>query len=81
MKFTDALASKLDSISEQLAVMGDGAESVALILSNWQNVVSSVSLASLAVANHAKGPSQNTEPMPETLVRLRLQDQDAQADE
>ncbi|KAM9930304.1 hypothetical protein OXX59_000597 [Metschnikowia pulcherrima] len=72
-KFTNTLAGQLEQIEEKLEVMTDGAESVAYILSNWKNVVSAVSLASLGLANHAKRTAQGTEAMPETLVRVKLQ--------
>lgn len=75
-KFTAVLASQLEQIEGKLDTMVDGAESVALILSNWQNVVNSVSLASLGLMKYtAKDYEENT-PLPECLVRIGL-DNDA----
>lgn len=68
-KFTAALADQLEQIESKLNVMADGAESVSLILSNWRNVVGSVSLASLGLLNYAAGKK---DPLPETLVRINL---------
>ncbi|KAM9902172.1 hypothetical protein OXX79_004090 [Metschnikowia pulcherrima] len=79
-KFTNTLAGQLEQIEEKLEVMTDGAESVAYILSNWKNVVSAVSLASLGLANHAKRTTQGTEAMPETLVRVKLQQDTSKED-
>lgn len=71
---TASLAEELDQISEKLGVMTDGAESISLILSSWKNVVNSVSLASLGLAQHGQASAR---PLPETLVRVDLhQDKD-----
>ncbi|OBA24358.1 DASH complex, subunit Dad2 [Metschnikowia bicuspidata var. bicuspidata NRRL YB-4993] len=69
-RFTNILAQQLDEIEKKLEVMTDGSESVAYILSNWKNVASAISLASLGIANHASRVNDNNEPMPELLVRL-----------
>lgn len=72
---THLLAQQLEEIGQKLDVMNDGAESIALVLSNWKNVVNAVSLASLGLAKHAKNVSEKTVPLPETLVRIKLKEE------
>ncbi|SGZ58919.1 CIC11C00000002320 [Sungouiella intermedia] len=78
-KFTGLLAVQLEQIEAKLDTMADGAESVALILSNWQNVMNSVSLASLGLLKHANKDYDETPPLPECLVRISL-DKDKEED-
>lgn len=70
--FTGILVSQLEQIEGKLDTMADGAESVALILSNWQNVVNSVSLASLGLLKYSSKDYEQDTPLPETLVRIAL---------
>lgn len=72
-KFTGLLVSQLEQIESKLDSMADGAESVALILSNWQNVVNSVSLASLGVLKYSAKDYEERAPLPECLVRIDLE--------
>lgn len=71
-KFTGILASQLEQIEGKLDLMADGAESVALILSNWQNVVNSVLLASLGLLKYSQKDYEENTPLPECLVRIGL---------
>lgn len=71
-KYTYDLVLQLEEIQEKLLTMGDGVESVALILSNWQNVINSISLASMGVMKYSSKDYKETQPLPETLVRIKL---------
>lgn len=71
-KYTYDLVLQLEEIEEKLEVMGDGAESVALILSNWQNVINSISLASLGLLKYNERKDGEENPLPETLIRIKL---------
>lgn len=77
---TALLAEQLKSIEEKLDSMADGAESVALILSNWQNVINSISLASLALRKYGKKDFEDKEPLPECLVRINMNQDPAAED-
>ncbi|PVH19223.1 hypothetical protein CXQ85_001524 [Candidozyma haemuli] len=71
-KYTYDLVLQLEEIQEKLSTMGDGVESVALILSNWQNVINSISLASMGVLKYSSKDYKDKQPLPETLVRIKL---------
>lgn len=62
-QLTALLADNLDQVGDQLETMKGGTESVAMILANWQNVIHSVSLASMGLMGGKE--------MPEALVRIR----------
>ncbi|KAK7680131.1 DASH complex subunit dad2 [Cerrena zonata] len=66
-KITDVLTNQLDDLDSKLEVMSDGAESAALVLSNWQNVVKSVSLASLGLMKYTSKDYETQTPLPECL--------------
>ncbi|CUM62684.1 uncharacterized protein PRCAT00000238001 [Priceomyces carsonii] len=79
MEFRDlseTLALQLEEVEEKLNKMNSGAESVALVLSNWQNVIRSVSLASLGLMKYTEKDYQDKVPLPESLVRIRLENSD-----
>lgn len=68
-RFTYLLQSRLQQLESSLELMADGTDAAALVLSNWQNVVKSVLLASLGLAKHADGEEVK---LPECLVRIKL---------
>ncbi|WPK25753.1 hypothetical protein PUMCH_003080 [Australozyma saopauloensis] len=70
--YTGVLTEQLEQIEKKLDELAGGAESVALVLSSWQNIMSSVSLASLGVLNYAKKDYELGCPLPEPLVRINL---------
>jgi len=75
---TDELANELEQIGDQLETMKDGTSSVALILSNWQRVIQSISLASLSLlklTNTATNEEVDQDAYPEPLIRINLQDE------
>lgn len=75
-KFTSILTNQLDDLEDKLDYMAEGTESVALVLSNWQNVVKSVSLASLGLLKYSEKDYENGTPLPECLVRIKLDKDD-----
>lgn len=75
-KITHVLTNQLDDLDSKLEVMSDGAESAALVLSNWQNVVKSVSLASLGLMKYTSKDYETQTPLPECLVRIKLDKDD-----
>lgn len=70
--YTETLAAQLEQIGEKLDEMAGGAESIALVLSSWQNIMNLVSLASLGLLNYSKKDYETGCPLPETLVRINL---------
>lgn len=75
-KFTSILTSQLEELEDKLDYMAEGTESVALVLSNWQNVVKSVSLASLGLLKYSEKDYESGAPLPECLVRIKLDKDD-----
>lgn len=71
--FTSTLTRQLEQLEQKLADMADGTEAVALVLSNWQNVVNSVSLASLGLLKYSLNDYDLGAPLPEYLVRIPLE--------
>lgn len=69
------LASQMRALEEKLATLADGTEAVALVLSNWHNVLRAIHLASMKVPKprlreDQEGPETNDVPLPQTLVRI-----------
>lgn len=75
-QLTNELATSLEQVGEKLDIMKDGTESVSLILANWQNVVKSISLASLGLMKHSDQDYETKTPLPEALVRIKLDKDD-----
>lgn len=78
---TDELANELELISDRLETMRDGTSSVALILSNWQRIIQSISLASLSLLKlTTNGQNVDRDAYPEPLIRVNL-DEDGEQEE
>lgn len=81
-RFTAVLTNQLDQLQDKLNLMAEGTESVALVLSNWQNVIKSVSLASLGLLKYTEKDYEEGVPLPEGLVRIKLdKDQEEESEE
>ena len=80
-KLTSNLTSQLEQLESKLDYMAEGTESVALVLSTWQNVVRSVSLASLGILKYGEKDYEEGCPLPESLVRIRLDKDQEQEDQ
>ncbi|CAI5756660.1 unnamed protein product [Candida verbasci] len=67
-ELTNELLAELEFIGSNLEVVQDGTSSVAIVLSNWQNVIQNIQLASLGLIKQ----QQSGEKYPEPLVRINL---------
>ncbi|KAJ4306865.1 DASH complex subunit dad2 [Collariella sp. IMI 366227] len=68
------VASQMEALEQKLATLSDGTEAIALVLSNWHNVLRAINMASakLAQPKTEKRQEQNEPavPLPQTLVRI-----------
>ncbi|ODQ62331.1 hypothetical protein WICANDRAFT_25746 [Wickerhamomyces anomalus NRRL Y-366-8] len=73
-QLSENLATQLEQLEAKLDTLSEGSESVAIVLSNWNNIIKSASLASMSLQNYTEGDYENKDdpPLPETLVRLRI---------
>ncbi|ODV78060.1 DASH complex, subunit Dad2 [Suhomyces tanzawaensis NRRL Y-17324] len=79
-QLTAELATNLELVGDKLEHMKGGTESVALILANWQNVVKSISLASLGLMKYSESDYESRAPLPEALVRIKLDKEEQEED-
>lgn len=79
--YTETLTHQLEALETKLGDMVDGAESVNLVLSTWQNVVRSISLASLGLHNYSTKDYENLAPLPEGLLRIRVKPEENELEE
>ncbi|AMD21225.1 HEL055Wp [Eremothecium sinecaudum] len=90
-KLTDRLKLQLDKLSEQIKQMHDNAECVSEIMKNWDSIIKSISQASLSLLQYTENDyefgswdttnrdnSENEPPLPETLVRVKVTNDDQQ---
>lgn len=70
--YTETVTNQLGELQEQLDHIVDGTESVALVLSAWQTVVRSISLASIGLQKYSQQDYETGKPLPESLVRMPL---------
>lgn len=80
---TDELANELEIIGDRLETMRDGTSSVALILSNWQRIIQSISLASLSLlklTNDGPNGVVDRDAYPEPLIRINLDDNEQEGE-
>ncbi|KAB8075066.1 DASH complex subunit Dad2-domain-containing protein [Aspergillus leporis] len=80
-EMSGALAMQMHSLEQKIGTLKDGTEAVACVLSNWDNVLRAISMASTKAAN-IQGPMEQRSstgaednmtvgfPMPATLVRI-----------
>lgn len=78
---TDTLTDQLELLEEKLGSMAEGTHSVAHVLSSWQNVVKSISLASLGLLKYSEKDYETKKPLPETLVRIPLNKDEREDDD
>lgn len=79
--YSDMLKNQLVELEDKLDGMVQGSESVALVLSNWQTVMKSVSLASLGLYKYTENDYEDLNPLPEGLVRINLDKDSVKRDE
>ncbi|KXX74267.1 DASH complex subunit DAD2 [Madurella mycetomatis] len=64
-----AVASQMEALEQKLATLSDGAEAIALVLSNWHNVLRAINMASAKLPK-LSGEEGDGIPLPQTLVRI-----------
>ncbi|KAK4122614.1 hypothetical protein N657DRAFT_574846 [Parathielavia appendiculata] len=66
-----AVATQMEALEQKLATLSDGTEAIALVLSNWHNVLRAINMASAKLPKPAAQPEKAEEPpLPQTLVRI-----------
>ncbi|EMG50753.1 DAD2 DASH complex subunit DAD2 [Candida maltosa Xu316] len=75
-ELTDELTDQLENVGSNLETMTNGTTSVGLILATWQNVVQSIALASLKLAQESN--TDGEDPLPEPLIRVGVSQSDDQ---
>ncbi|KAK3372838.1 DASH complex subunit Dad2-domain-containing protein [Lasiosphaeria ovina] len=68
-----ALASQMEALEQKLATLSDGTEAIALVLSNWHNVLRAINMASAKLpkpSTDESSPVDDPAPLPQTLVRI-----------
>lgn len=66
------LVNDLESLASHAGSLADGTEAVAAVMKNWGNITRALSLASTNLVNFTQQDYEKEEPLPETLVRVRL---------
>ncbi|ANB13397.1 Dad2p [Sugiyamaella lignohabitans] len=69
-----ALVTELEELAKKFNTLTAGTESVAELMSNWANILHALKLASSSLQKYAEKDydSEVDPPLPETLVRIRL---------
>ncbi|KAH6640719.1 DASH complex subunit Dad2-domain-containing protein [Chaetomium tenue] len=62
-------ATQMEALEQKLATLSDGTEAIALVLSNWHNVLRAINMASAKLPKPAADAEDET-PLPQTLVRI-----------
>ncbi|KIW05264.1 uncharacterized protein PV09_03796 [Verruconis gallopava] len=71
---SSGLADQMEQLEQKLATLSDGTEAVAVVLSNWHNVLRAINMASSKLPQPRNDDASKTEhPLPETLVRIPTQ--------
>ncbi|KAL2265385.1 hypothetical protein VTJ83DRAFT_6485 [Remersonia thermophila] len=71
-----AVAAQMEALEQKLATLSDGTEAIAVVLSNWHNVLRAINMASAKLPQPAAATAAAAEPagagaaLPETLVRI-----------
>ncbi|KAK4042311.1 DASH complex subunit Dad2-domain-containing protein [Parachaetomium inaequale] len=66
-----AVATQMEALEQKLGTLSDGTEAIALVLSNWHNVLRAINMASAKLPKPAAEPEDGEEtPLPQTLVRI-----------
>ncbi|KAL2155348.1 hypothetical protein VTH82DRAFT_89 [Thermothelomyces myriococcoides] len=66
-----AVATQMEALEQKLATLSDGTEAIAMVLSNWHNVLRAINMASAKLPKPAAEPGdQGQPPLPQTLVRI-----------
>ncbi|KAG7285290.1 hypothetical protein NEMBOFW57_009912 [Staphylotrichum longicolle] len=66
-----AAATQMEALEQKLATLSDGTEAIALVLSNWHNVLRAINMASAKLPIPKADAEEAKEvPLPQTLVRI-----------
>ncbi|KAL1838784.1 hypothetical protein VTJ49DRAFT_2212 [Mycothermus thermophilus] len=67
-----AVAAQMEALEQKLATLSDGTEAIAMVLSNWHNVLRAISMASAKLPKPAAAAESADAgvALPETLVRI-----------
>ncbi|KAL0470630.1 DASH complex subunit Dad2 domain-containing protein [Neurospora intermedia] len=66
-----AMATQMEALAQKLATLSDGTEAIALVLSNWHNVLRAINMASAKLPKPSAGVQEpSDEDLPQTLVRI-----------
>ncbi|KAI1781103.1 DASH complex subunit Dad2-domain-containing protein [Hypoxylon cercidicola] len=84
-----AVANQMEALEQKLATLSDGTEAIATVVGNWHNVLRAINMASAKIpsprnVDEAEQNTQDTLPLPQTLVRIPTEHApslQAQADE
>lgn len=75
------LVSELETLATNLSTLSDGTEVVANLMANWTGILKNLQLASTSLTKYSESDyKQDSEvpaeerPLPETLVRIRVDD-------
>ncbi|KAH3682207.1 hypothetical protein WICPIJ_006828 [Wickerhamomyces pijperi] len=85
---SDSLLDQLTSLETGLQTISDGTDAVALVIGNWDMIIKAVSLASMGLGKYQEEEFQSVFnedeqdekriPLPELLVRLRVEERNLQ---
>ncbi|KAK5127409.1 hypothetical protein LTR85_006748 [Meristemomyces frigidus] len=72
------LAGQMQQLEEKLSTLSNGTEAVAAVLGNWNNVLRAIHMASTKIPKpkEADEGAEETQPLPQTLVRIPIQQAD-----
>ncbi|KAL1883098.1 hypothetical protein VTK73DRAFT_10024 [Phialemonium thermophilum] len=70
-----AVASQMEALEQKLSTLSGGTEAIALVMSNWHNVLRAINMASAKLprppmTDDSETASANSVPLPQTLVRI-----------
>ncbi|KAB5585909.1 DASH complex subunit Dad2-domain-containing protein [Coniochaeta sp. 2T2.1] len=66
-----AVATQMEALENKLGTLSDGTEAIALVMSNWTNVLRAINMASSKLAKpSAKEAAAGNIALPQTLVRI-----------
>ncbi|KAL5606657.1 hypothetical protein BROUX41_003053 [Berkeleyomyces rouxiae] len=65
-----AVATQMENLEQKLATLSDGTEAIALVMSNWHNVLRAISMASSKLAKPMLAEENQPPALPQTLVRI-----------
>ncbi|KAM7208665.1 DASH complex subunit DAD2 [Naviculisporaceae sp. PSN 640] len=68
-----AVATRMEALEQKLATLSDGTEAIAMVMSNWLNVLRAINMASAKLPKPKPEESPEAEatvPLPQTLVRI-----------